>query len=168
MKEVAVGIDIGGTFTKYGIVDKEGNCLINGSISTVQEKDLGKYLKLLKSTIDEAIWEIKEEIEVKGICLSIVEGCNDVVFDFSFVAWHPLCFHQNFCVFSICVCGCCSVCVVQKQQSCEPCVFPWRRQSIFHKKITQGLNFILFSVQICILCFGNWLCTFPMTNKIGF
>ena len=48
MKEVAVGIDIGGTFTKYGIVDKEGNCLINGSISTVQEKDLAVGLRVGK------------------------------------------------------------------------------------------------------------------------
>ena len=66
MKEVAVGIDIGGTFTKYGIVDKEGNCLINGSISTTQEKKLDGFLKLLKSTIDKAAATIKEAIEIKG------------------------------------------------------------------------------------------------------
>ena len=67
MKEVAVGIDIGGTFTKYGIVDKEGNCLINGSISTTQEKELDGFLKVLKSTIDKAATSIKEAIEIKGI-----------------------------------------------------------------------------------------------------
>jgi len=67
MKEVAVGIDIGGTFTKYGIVDKEGNCLINGSISTTREKELDGFLKVLKSTIDKAATSIKEAIEIKGI-----------------------------------------------------------------------------------------------------
>jgi len=28
MKEVVVGIDIGGTYTKYGIVDRNGNCFV--------------------------------------------------------------------------------------------------------------------------------------------
>lgn len=34
MKEVVFGIDIGGTFTKYGLVDREGNCLMQNSIAT--------------------------------------------------------------------------------------------------------------------------------------
>jgi len=34
MSEAVVGIDIGGTFTKYGIIDKKGNCLFEHSIST--------------------------------------------------------------------------------------------------------------------------------------
>lgn len=74
MKEVAVGIDIGGTFTKYGIVDKEGNCLINGSISTTQEKKLDGFLKLLKSTIDKAAATIKEAVEIKGIGVGAPNG----------------------------------------------------------------------------------------------
>lgn len=74
MKEVAVGIDIGGTFTKYGIVDKEGNCLINGSISTTDEKELDGYLKLLKSTIDEAIAGIDTAVEIKGIGVGAPNG----------------------------------------------------------------------------------------------
>jgi len=74
MKEVAVGIDIGGTFTKYGIVDKEGNCLINGSISTTQEKELDGFLKVLKSTIDKAATSTKEAIEIKGIGVGAPNG----------------------------------------------------------------------------------------------
>ena len=74
MKEVAVGIDIGGTFTKYGIVDKEGNCLISGSISTTKEKELDKYLLMLKKTIDKARSEINEEIEIKGIGIGAPNG----------------------------------------------------------------------------------------------
>ena len=34
MKDVAIGIDIGGTYSKLGIVDKEGNCLKESSIPT--------------------------------------------------------------------------------------------------------------------------------------
>lgn len=74
MKEVAVGIDIGGTYTKYGIIDREGNCLINGSISTTQEKKLDSYLNLLKSTIDEAAKDIKESIKIKGIGIGAPNG----------------------------------------------------------------------------------------------
>ena len=74
MKEVAVGIDIGGTFTKYGIVDKDGNCLISGSISTTKEKELDKYLLMLKKTIDNARLEINEEIEIKGIGIGAPNG----------------------------------------------------------------------------------------------
>ena len=74
MKEVAVGIDIGGTFTKYGIVDKEGNCLIDGTISTTQEKELNQYLDLLKTTIDEAVALIKDPVQIKGIGIGAPNG----------------------------------------------------------------------------------------------
>ena len=74
MKEVAVGIDIGGTYTKYGIVDKAGDCLISGSISTTQEKALDKYLQMLKTTIDTAKSEITEDIEIKGIGIGAPNG----------------------------------------------------------------------------------------------
>lgn len=74
MKEVAVGIDIGGTFTKYGIVDRDGNCLINGSISTTQEKELDGFLKLLKKTIDGAVSKINDPVEIKGIGIGAPNG----------------------------------------------------------------------------------------------
>lgn len=74
MKEVAIGIDIGGTFTKYGIIDKVGNCLVDGSISTTQEKDLDKYLKLLKLTIDKAALNLNETIAIKGIGIGAPNG----------------------------------------------------------------------------------------------
>ena len=74
MKEVAVGIDIGGTFTKYGIVDRDGNCLINGSISTTQEKELDEFLKLLKKTIDGAVSKINDPVEIKGIGIGAPNG----------------------------------------------------------------------------------------------
>jgi glucokinase len=74
MKDVAVGIDIGGTFTKYGIVDREGNCLIDGTISTTQEKDLSQFLDLLKSTIDAAMAKISEPIKLKGLGIGAPNG----------------------------------------------------------------------------------------------
>lgn len=74
MKEVAVGIDIGGTFTKYGIVDKEGNCLVDGTISTTEKKDIDGFLGLLKIAIDKAVDKVNEPIEIKGIGLGAPNG----------------------------------------------------------------------------------------------
>ncbi|MCK5209370.1 MAG: ROK family protein, partial [Cyclobacteriaceae bacterium] len=74
MKEVAIGVDIGGTFTKYGIVDKAGNCLIDGTISTTENKDIDGFLTNLKEVIDGAIAKISEPIEVKGLGLGAPNG----------------------------------------------------------------------------------------------
>lgn len=74
MKEVAVGIDIGGTFTKYGIVDRAGNCLIDGTISTTEKKDIDGFLIYLKAAIDDTISKVSEPIEIKGIGLGAPNG----------------------------------------------------------------------------------------------
>jgi glucokinase len=74
MKEVAVGVDIGGTFTKYGIVDQVGNCLIDGTISTTEKKDIDGFLTNLKTAIDAAIAKVSEPIEIKGIGLGAPNG----------------------------------------------------------------------------------------------
>lgn len=74
MKEVAVGVDIGGTFTKYGIVDQVGNCLADGTISTTEKRDIDGFLANLKSTIDSAVSKISEPIEIKGIGLGAPNG----------------------------------------------------------------------------------------------
>ena len=44
MRELTIGIDIGGTNTKYGIVDRDGNVVFQGSISTVQYEEFKDYL----------------------------------------------------------------------------------------------------------------------------
>ena len=58
MKEFAIGIDIGGTNTKFGLVDKEGNSFNEGSIKTHLYdkpedfvKDLASELKKIISPI---------------------------------------------------------------------------------------------------------------------
>ncbi len=74
MREVAIGIDIGGTFTKYGIVDRDGNCLIDGSVSTVKERELRKYLSMLKGTIDRDMAKLSEPVELKGVGIGAPNG----------------------------------------------------------------------------------------------
>lgn len=74
MNEVAVGVDIGGTFTKYGIVDKVGKCLIDGTISTTEKKDIDGFLRNLKNAIDGAVEKVSEPIEIRGIGLGAPNG----------------------------------------------------------------------------------------------
>lgn len=67
MKEVVVGIDIGGTFTKYGIVDRNGNCLAENSVSTDFTEDVNEYLENLYKNITKTFSPFASEYEIKGI-----------------------------------------------------------------------------------------------------
>ena len=51
MSDVVVGIDIGATSSKFGIVDKKGRCLAFHSINTGQYRDFDKFLENLHKEI---------------------------------------------------------------------------------------------------------------------
>lgn len=51
MKAVVLGIDIGGTNTKYGLVEQEGNVLLKGSIRTDQYEDVNDFIENLHSSV---------------------------------------------------------------------------------------------------------------------
>ncbi len=67
MKKVALGIDIGGTNTVFGCIDKYGKCLFTGSISTQKHIDINDYLCELFEQIEIEIANSKEELEIIGI-----------------------------------------------------------------------------------------------------
>lgn len=84
MKSVAIGIDIGGTNTAIGVVDKEGNVLYErkpqmptpqkhenpGMTQTVSDKLLAKFVGDLSVEIKKAIEQVKQinpQLEVTGI-----------------------------------------------------------------------------------------------------
>src|SRR5262245_29597425 len=56
---LAIGIDIGGTGTKYGIVDRDGNVLYSGELSTKKHRTISSF-------IDEWYLKVSEEIEKAG------------------------------------------------------------------------------------------------------
>ena len=66
MKQVVIGVDIGGTFTKFGLVDREGNVLIEGSIPTDTHDNVVDYQKALYEAIEQSIAPLKGTIEIKG------------------------------------------------------------------------------------------------------
>ncbi|MFI3331164.1 MAG: ROK family protein [Rikenellaceae bacterium] len=67
MKKLAVGIDIGGTNTVYGLVDCEGNMYGESSFPTGNYPNFNHYIKTLKDSIEELISALDYPIELVGI-----------------------------------------------------------------------------------------------------
>lgn len=74
MKDVAVGIDIGGTNTVIGIVDKEGNLLAESTLPTQTREKVEVYVEDLKTEIDNLVAKFKGEISIKGIGIGAPNG----------------------------------------------------------------------------------------------
>ena len=74
MKETAIGIDIGGTFTKFGLTDVEGNVLMEGSIPTYTHKEIRSFLDALSQAIQENLDKVSEPIEILGIGIGAPNG----------------------------------------------------------------------------------------------
>jgi glucokinase len=78
--EVTLGIDIGGTNTKIGFVDRAGNCLIATSMPTVAPVEVGPaeelslFLERLYQTIDRIYASIADTTELKGIGMGVPNG----------------------------------------------------------------------------------------------
>ena len=51
MEPLAIGIDIGGTGTKYGIVDRVGNLLFSGEMSTKEHLTVEPFIEALYENI---------------------------------------------------------------------------------------------------------------------
>jgi len=73
-KEVAVGIDIGGTNTDFGIIDRDGNCLAKDSMKTNSYDDVAPFLDELTDKIKNQILSLNGTIEVKGIGVGAPNG----------------------------------------------------------------------------------------------
>jgi glucokinase len=66
-KEVTLGIDIGGTNTKVGIVDREGDCLANSVLPTRADEPVEFFLPRLYHTIDALMQPVEDTVELLGI-----------------------------------------------------------------------------------------------------
>lgn len=74
MRETAIGIDIGGTFTKFGLTDVEGNVLMEGSIPTYTHKEIRSFMDALSQAIHENLDALNEPIEILGIGIGAPNG----------------------------------------------------------------------------------------------
>ncbi len=74
MRELTIGIDIGGTNTKYGIVDREGNVLHQGNISTTKYMEFQDYFEGMAAAVREGMETLPSDTKVVGIGVGAANG----------------------------------------------------------------------------------------------
>ncbi|HEV8269920.1 MAG TPA: ROK family protein [Chitinophagaceae bacterium] len=72
--QLAIGIDIGGTGTKFGIVDRDGNVLFSGEMSTKKHKTVDTFIDELHEVVGEAIEKAGGTGRMKGIGVGAPNG----------------------------------------------------------------------------------------------
>src|SRR5688572_20404877 len=74
MRELTIGIDIGGTNAKYGIVDRDWSVVYQRSISTSQCEEFKDYFGGLAKALREAIKTIPGEHKLMGVGVGAANG----------------------------------------------------------------------------------------------
>jgi len=72
--EVVLGIDIGGTNTKYGYVDKSGNLLAEGEMLTEAQRPADDFFNRLHTQAENLFASKKNELKLVGIGLGAPNG----------------------------------------------------------------------------------------------
>jgi glucokinase len=73
-KKVAVGIDIGGTNTVFGFVDREGNILGEDRLKTTQYDEIGIFIAALYEKIIITSQKLENDIEIIGFGIGAPMG----------------------------------------------------------------------------------------------
>ena len=74
LEPLAIGIDIGGTNTKFGIVDRDGNVLFSGEISTRKHPAIETFIDELYNELSELITKAGGVGRIKGIGIGAPNG----------------------------------------------------------------------------------------------
>lgn len=74
LQALAIGIDIGGTGTKFGIVDRDGNVLFSGEISTKKHTEISTFIDELYSALAVLIEKAGGIGRMKGIGVGAPNG----------------------------------------------------------------------------------------------
>lgn len=72
--QLAIGIDVGGTSSKFGIVDRNGNVLYSGSIPTRTHKHVENFVKDLHEALIPLIDQVGGPGRIKGIGVGAPNG----------------------------------------------------------------------------------------------
>lgn len=73
-KPYAIGIDIGGTNTVFGVVDKRGQIINQGSIKTAVHKEINEYVDALVVGVQKIIDQVGGTSNIKGIGVGAPNG----------------------------------------------------------------------------------------------
>jgi len=71
---LAIGIDIGGTGTKFGVVDRDGNVLFSGEISTKKHAEVNTFIDELYNALSSLIEKAGGIGRMKGIGVGAPNG----------------------------------------------------------------------------------------------
>ena len=74
MEPLAIGIDIGGTGTKFGIVDRSGNVLYTGDLSTKKHKKIDTFIDELHDKLMLLIQTVGGPGRIRGIGVGAPNG----------------------------------------------------------------------------------------------
>jgi glucokinase len=74
LEALAVGIDIGGTGTKFGIVDRSGNVLFTGDLSTKKHKKIETFIDELHDKLSTLIQNVGGTGRIRGIGVGAPNG----------------------------------------------------------------------------------------------
>jgi len=72
-KKVAIGIDIGGTNTVFGLVDEQGNCLVQDSIKTIDYPLIDGFVAHVSNCVKE-LMSVHSDAEYIGIGIGAPNG----------------------------------------------------------------------------------------------
>ncbi len=74
MRKVAVGVDIGGTNSVYGLVDEMGETICEGAFPTRNYPDFDQYIEELYIGIQNLLKQARDEVELVGIGIGAPNG----------------------------------------------------------------------------------------------
>ena len=74
LSPLVVGVDLGGTGTKFGIVDRDGNVLFSSEISTKKHKEIGTFIEELYEQLMLLINNAGGIGRIKGIGMGAPNG----------------------------------------------------------------------------------------------
>ncbi len=72
--EVVLGIDIGGTFTKFGLVDRTGKIYFEGEISSREQPDIEKFIESFHQHLRNKLNALKTSFKIMGIGVGAPNG----------------------------------------------------------------------------------------------
>ncbi len=73
-KEIVLAVDIGGTNTKLGYVDREGNVLSHSTILTEADKPSDNFFTRLKTEAQLLLGSIKQDVNLRGVGIGAPNG----------------------------------------------------------------------------------------------
>ena len=76
MKDVALGIDVGGTNTKFGFVNRDGHLFAETSVSTTAtpDNDINAFLTYIHDEVETLRQQTDESLNIVGVGIGAPNG----------------------------------------------------------------------------------------------